>query len=52
MKTDPCPYLVRYSPEEENKSFRYFLYKQKCFIKNNVRSSPQEIWILDKDMFS
>ena len=48
MKTDPCPYLVKYSPDvlkNKTKDFDISNKDKKCFIKINVESSPQGIWI-------
>ena len=47
-KTNPCPYLVQYSPDvlkKKTKVLYIFDTDKKCFIKNNIESSPQEIWI-------
>ena len=52
---DPCPYLVKYSLDVIKKKTKFldiFNTDKKSFIKNNIESSPQEIWILDKDLFS
>ena len=48
VKTDPCPYLIKYSPDvlkEKTKVLDNINMDKKCFIKFNVESSPQEIWI-------
>ena len=48
VKTDPCPYLLEYSPDVLKKKTRVlhmFNTDKKCFIKNNIESSPREIWI-------
>ena len=48
MKTDPCPYLFEYSPGVLNKKTRVldiFFTDKKCLIKNNIKSSLQEIGI-------
>ena len=46
MKTDPCPYLVKYSPDvlkKKKKVLDFFNTNKIFFIKINVESSPQEI---------
>ena len=48
MKTDPCPYLYEYSLDVLQKKarvFDIFNMDKKCFERNNVESSSQEIWI-------
>ena len=48
VKTDPCPYLVKYSPDvlkNNTKDFDIFNKDKKCFIKINVESSPHGIGI-------
>ena len=48
LKTDPCPYLVKYSLDvlkKKTKVLDIFNTDNKCFFKNNIESSPQEIWI-------
>ena len=48
LKTDPCPYLVKYSLvvlKKKTKISDIFNTNKKYFIKNNIKSSPQEIWI-------
>ena len=45
---DPYPNLVKYSPdvlEQKTKVFGVINTDKTCFIKINVESSPQEIWI-------
>ena len=47
LKTDPYPILVKYSPDVLKKKTKVLniINKDKTrFIKNNVESSPQEIW--------
>ena len=48
VKTDPCSYLFEYSPDVLKKKARFldlFNTDKKCSIKNNIESSPREIWI-------
>ena len=48
VKTDPCLYIFEYSPDVLKKKARVldlFNMDKKCFITNNIESSPQEIWI-------
>ena len=48
LKTDPCPYLAKYSLDVLKKKIKVldsFNTDKKCFIKINVESSPPEIWI-------
>ena len=47
-KTDPYPNLVRYSTDvlkKETKVLDIINTDKTCFIKINVETSPQEIWI-------
>ena len=44
---DPCPYLVKYSPDilkKKTKVLDIFNADKKCFIKINKESSPQKLW--------
>ena len=46
--TDPCQYLVRYSLgvlKKKTKVLDIFDTETKCFFKNNIETSNQEIWI-------
>ena len=48
LKTDPCPNLVRYSPDflkKKTKVLDIFHTEKKYFIRINLESSSQEIWI-------
>ena len=48
MKTDPCPFLVKYSPEvlkKKRKVLDVFYRDKKYFIKIIIESGSQEIWI-------
>ena len=48
FKTDPCPNLVKYSLvvlKKKTKVLDIFDTDKICFIKSNIESSPQEIWI-------
>ena len=48
LKTDPCLYFFDYSPDvlkKKTKCLDVFNKDKKCFIKINIESSPQEIWI-------
>ena len=41
LKTDPCPYLVKYSLDilkKKTKVLDIFYTDKKCFIKNNIES--------------
>ena len=43
MKTDPCPYLVKYSPDvlmKNTKGVDILNVDKKCFIKIKIGSSP------------
>ena len=54
-KKDPYPNLFKYSPDvlkKKTKVLDIINMDKTCFVKINVESSPQEIWILDKDPFS
>ena len=47
FKTDPCPYLVKYSLDvPKKKTFLLDISNtdKTCLPKKNVESSPQEIW--------
>ena len=47
-KPDPCLYFIDYSPDvlkKKTKCLDVFNKDKKCFIKINIESSPQEIWI-------
>ena len=43
LKTEPCPYLVKYSLDVLKKKTKVL--DKKCFMKVNVESSPPEIKI-------
>ena len=48
LKTDPCPYLAKYSLDvlkKKTKVLVIFNTDKKCFLKINIESSPPEIWI-------
>ena len=48
LKTDPCPYPVKYSLyvlKKKTKVLDIFNMDKKCFIKINIESCPPEIWI-------
>ena len=48
VKTDPCPYLFKYSSyilKKKSKVLDIFITDKKCFIKNNLESSSEGIWI-------
>ena len=48
LKTDPCPYLVKYPLgvlQKKTKVLDIFNTDKKCFIKINIESNPPEIWI-------
>ena len=48
IHTDPCPYLSKYSLDvlkKKTKVLGIFNADKKCFIKNNIESSSQKIWI-------
>ena len=48
MKTDPCLYFFKYSPDVLKKKtivLDIFNTNKKCFVKNNIESSPPELWI-------
>ena len=50
VKTNPCPYLFKYSPyvlKKKTKVLDIFITDKKYFIQNNLESSSQ-----DKDPFS
>ena len=48
MKTNPCIYFFEHSPDvlkKKTKVLDIFITGKKCFIKTNIESSPQKIWI-------
>ena len=47
VKTDLCPYIVRYSPGvlKKTKVLDIFNADKKCIMKINIESNPQEIWL-------
>ena len=48
---DPCPYLVKYSFDVLKKKTKFldiFDTNKKCFMKINIESSPQAIWIRNR----
>ena len=47
LKTDPCPFLVKYSLDVLKKKTKllYFNTNKKYLMKINIESSPLEIWI-------
>ena len=48
MKTDPCLYFFKYSPEvieKKTKVLDIFNTRKKYFMKINIESSPPEKWI-------
>ena len=50
MKTDPCPYLVKYSLDVLKKKIKVldiFNADKKSFIKNNIETNPQKIRFLE-----
>ena len=47
LKTDPCPYIIKYSLDVLNKNTRVLDIlntDKKCLIEINIESSPSEIW--------
>ena len=45
---NPCLYFLEYSPDvlkKKTKVLDIFNADKKCFIKDNIELSPQEIWI-------
>ena len=46
--TDPCPNLVRYLPDflkKKTKVLDVLDTDKRCFIRINIKSRPQDIWI-------